>query len=81
MATAVQKFLAADGTEYNTELEADGHDEALKSKDLIEAYIAASKVQKAQAGALRNQLPKFLAFAKTWTPPAPAADAGGEATA
>ena len=79
MATAVTKFKSQDGKEFDTELEADGHDASLANAGVIEAFITAAGVKKAQAGALRNQLPKFLAFQKSYVPPA--ADGAAEGSA
>lgn len=70
MATAVTKFKSQDGKEFDTELEADGHDASLVHAGMIEAYITNSGAQKAAAGMLRNQLPRFLAFMKGYVPPA-----------
>lgn len=79
MATAVTKFKSKDGKEFDTELEADGHDASLANAGVIEAFIVASKAGKAAAGFLRNNLPKFLVFQASYVPPAADSSAQGPA--
>jgi hypothetical protein len=79
MATPVTKFMTSDGKEFDTELEADGHEAGLKHAKLIEAYIAKSGALKAGAGMLRNHLPQFIAFQASYVEPAN--DGAGEAAA
>lgn len=65
MATAIQKFVTADGAEFNSQAEAEGHEVALQSKEVVEAFIAASGYKKVQSGMARKMIPAFLAFQAT----------------
>lgn len=65
MAQVINKYAASDGTEFNTEQEADAHDFALSTKDTVERYLVHAGLKgKAAAGFLRKQIPGYLAFAK-----------------
>ena len=62
MATAIQKFVTADGKEFSTQLEAEGHEMALQTREVVEGFIAAAGYKKVQAGMARKMIPAFLAF-------------------
>ena len=62
MAQPKQVWLATDGTEFNTEHEADAHSMRLSTQNHVEAYIQAFGITKAQAGLFRKHLPAYLAF-------------------
>lgn len=62
MATAIQKFVTADGKEFATQLEAEGHEMSVKTKEEVEAFVVASGLTKIQAGVARKAIPAFLAY-------------------
>ena len=64
MATAIQKFVTADGKEFDTQAEAEGHEMSLQFKEVVEAFITAQGYKKVQAGIVRKAVPAFLAFQK-----------------
>ncbi len=65
MATAIQKFVTEDGKEFASQIEAEGHEMSLKTKEGVEAFIAAAGYKKVQAGMARKMVPAFLAFQAT----------------
>jgi len=70
MATAVTKFIANDGTEFDNESAANTHDQSLLAGNSIEAFMSIEGITKAQAGLLRKCIPAYLAFLQN--PAAPA---------
>lgn len=64
MAQLKQTYLAKDGKEFKTSIEADGHDRAVEMKGKIDEYCKAVgiKLDKSQAGFLRKHLPGFAVF-------------------
>jgi hypothetical protein len=76
MAQAKTKYVATDGTEFDTELEADTRNAEISEKGTIEAYCEHSGLAKAQKGLLRKHLAGFIAFRNAQnTPPAGGAEA------
>lgn len=63
MAKQVLKFAALDGTEFDTEAEADAYDAAKANEEVVEKYIKATDVDSNKASVLRRHLPQFLSFA------------------
>lgn len=62
MATAVQKFVTADGKEFASLIEAEGHEMALQTKEIVEAFIVAAQYKPVRAGVARKVIPAFLAY-------------------
>lgn len=63
MAKQVQKFVDDNGTEFNTEAEADASNAFIKAEFTIEAYIEEAGLKMAQAGLMRTHIAGYLAFA------------------
>ena len=61
---APTRYLSNDAKEFATEAEADARNMFLKVQDSIDAYIAESRLEKAQAGLMRKHIPGYLAFAE-----------------
>lgn len=62
MAKTKTTFLADDGKEFATELEADAHNKYNAIEHRIEDFIDETKQPKATAGLLRRLLPQYLVF-------------------
>ena len=62
--TTTQLYITTDGKEFKSEMDARGHDTALKISSVVEGYIAEAgmKHKKAQAGLLRKHLPAFIGW-------------------
>lgn len=65
MAQVKNIYVAADGTQFDSEQAADAHDQYLESAGHIEAYIQSAGLEKAQAGLMRKHLAGYLAFAQS----------------
>lgn len=62
MAKTKQIFVADDGTEFETEMEANAYELSLSMAAKIDEYIESTGVGKGPAGLLRKHLPAFTAF-------------------
>lgn len=62
MAKEQTKYIADDGTAFDTLEEAEHHDAVVQDLKKVEDYISAAGLEKAQAGLMRKHLPQWLAF-------------------
>jgi len=72
MVQQVVSFKTSDGKTFDNEADAKGHEAGIANTQVIEAYIAHARLQKAQAGLMRKHLGSFIAFDATYVPPAAA---------
>lgn len=62
MATQVTKFIAQDGTPFDTEAEADHHDARMALSSKVEEFIILAGLERAAMGYARKLFPQFMLF-------------------
>ena len=65
----VPKFKTPDGKVFGSAIEAEGHMVYLGNAPLIEGFVVAARLEKAQAGLMRRLLPQFMSFSSEFKVP------------
>lgn len=75
MAKVITAYAAADGKEFPTAMQADGHDLVLSQKVSVDAFIAELELGAAEATRARKYISFYAAFMTTFVAPPVVKDA------